>query len=73
MTSLIIEIPDSPAVCDNESFVSPLLPEKSDQELVASAAWLAFISIICTHHLLDVSSLYQTLKGIKICLVQIPP
>ena len=73
MATLSVEVTHRPAVCHHKAIESPLLAENLDQKLVASAAWLAFICIVCTHDLLHICGLDELLECIQICLIEISP
>ena len=73
MAAFCMEIAHSPAVGHNKSVISPLVAKNLDKKLVAAAARLAFIGIICTHDLLYISGFHKSFESIEISLREVSP
>ena len=73
MAAFCMEVAHSPAVSHHEAVKSPLLAKDLDQKLVAAAARLAFVCIVCAHDFLYVSGLDELFECIQICLIEVSP
>ncbi len=71
MLSLVVEIIDGVAVGQYDCVISPLAAKDVDEQSVACAARLSFVTVVGTHHFAHVAFLDQCLEGGEIGFPQV--
>ena len=66
-----IEVVDGPTVACHESVEAPVIAQNLREQTARTAARLIFITIVGTHHLLDMSLSDESLEGRKVSFPEV--
>ena len=69
--TLVVEVVDRVAVCEDDTVVTPLAAEDVNEKTVACTARLALVTVVCAHHLTNVTLLNEGLECREVCLPEV--